>query len=101
MAQIQTVRGPIDSAQLGTTLMHEHGFVLDKEISENYSENWGLEEKRVADAVSRLNELKSRGVDTIVDLTVIGLGRYIPRIQRPAEQTQIQIMVGAGIYRYN
>ena len=36
MAQIQTVRGPIDSAQLGTTLMHEHVFVLDKEISENY-----------------------------------------------------------------
>jgi len=65
MAQIQTVRGPIDSAQLGTTLMHEHVFVLDKEISENYPENWGLEEKRVADAVSRLNELKSRGVDTI------------------------------------
>ena len=88
MAQIQTVRGPIDSAQLGTTLMHEHVFVLDKEISENYPENWGLEEKRVADAVSRLNELKSRGVDTIVDLTVIGLGRYIPRIQRIAEQTQ-------------
>jgi predicted metal-dependent phosphotriesterase family hydrolase len=24
MAQIQTVRGPIDSAQLGTSLMHEH-----------------------------------------------------------------------------
>ena len=101
MALIQTVRGPIDSAQLGTTLMHEHVFVLDKEISENYPENWGLEEKRVADAVSRLNELKSRGVDTIVDLTVIGLGRYIPRIQRIAEQTQIQIIVAAGIYTYN
>ena len=101
MAQIQTIRGPIDSAQLGTTLMHEHVFVLDKEISENYPENWGLGEKRVADAVSRLNELKSRGVDTIVDLTVIGLGRYIPRIQRIAEQTRIQIIVAAGIYTYN
>ena len=53
-------------------------FILDKEISENYPENWGVEEKRIADAVTRLNELKSRGVDTIVDLTVIGLGRYIP-----------------------
>src|SRR2546430_5251983 len=101
MALIQTVRGPIDSAQLGTTLMHEHVFVLDKEILENYPENWGIEEKRVADAVSRLNELKSRGVDSIVDLTVIGLGRYIPRIQRIAEQTQIQIIVAAGIYTYN
>src|SRR5256712_13837850 len=101
MAQIPTGRGPIDSAQLGNTLMHGRVFVLDKEISENYPENWGLEEKRVADAVSRLNELKSRGVDSIVDLTVIGLGRYIPRIQRIAEQTQIQIIVAAGIYTYN
>ena len=28
MAQVQTVRGPIDSSTLGTTLMHEHVFVL-------------------------------------------------------------------------
>ena len=40
--------------------------------------------RREADAVVRLNELKSRGVDTIVDLTVVGLGRYIPRIARIA-----------------
>src|SRR2546428_8892471 len=101
MAQIPTGRGPIDSAQLGNTLMHGRVFVLDQEISENYPENWGLEEKRVADAVSRLNELKSRGVDSIVDLTVIGLGRYIPRIQRIAERTQIQIIVAAGILPAN
>src|SRR2546425_10043786 len=101
MAQIQAVRGPIDSAQLGTTLMHEHVFVLDKEISENYPKNWGLEEKRIADAIARLNELKSRGVDSIVDLTVIGLGRYIPRIQRVADRTDINIIVATGVYTYN
>src|SRR6185295_13902952 len=101
MAQIQTVRGAIDSAQLGTTLMHEHVFLLNPEISANYPEDWGVEEKRIADAVTRLNELKSRGVDTIVDLTVIGLGRYLPRIQRIAEQTEMQIIVAAGIYTYN
>src|SRR5436309_9412896 len=101
MALVQTVCGPIDSAQLGTTLMHEHVFVLDKEISENYPENWGLEEKRIADAVTRLNELKSRGVDTIVDLTVIGLGRYIPRIRQIAQQTKINIIIATGIYTYH
>ena len=62
------------------TLMHEHVFIISPEISNNYPEVWGDESKRVADAIARLNELKSRGVDTIVDLTVIGLGRYIPRI---------------------
>src|SRR5229473_4077873 len=100
MTKIETVRGPIDSSQLGTTLMHEHVFVLDTEILQNYPEEWGQEEKRISDAVARLNELKARGVDAIVDLTVIGLGRYIPRIQRIAEQTQIQIIVAAGIYTY-
>lgn len=101
MAQVQTVRGPIDSTQLGTTLMHEHVFVLDTEVLQNYPEEWGTEEHRIADAVTRLNELKARGVDTIVDLTVIGIGRYIPRIQQIARQTEINIVVATGIYTYH
>ncbi len=36
MPTIQTARGPIDSSQLGTTLMHEHVFILDTEIQHNY-----------------------------------------------------------------
>jgi phosphotriesterase-related protein len=100
MAQVATVRGPLSNTQLGVTLMHEHVFVLDAEILLNYPEDWGSEEKRVADAVARMNELKSRGVDTIVDLTVTGLGRYIPRIQRIAAQTHLNIIVATGIYTY-
>lgn len=101
MALLNTVRGPIDTAQLGVTLMHEHVFVLSTEIMQNFPGPWGEEERRVADAVVRLNELKSRGVDSIVDLTVIGLGRYIPRIQRVAAQTQINIIVATGVYTFN
>lgn len=98
---MNTVRGEIDTADLGVTLMHEHVFVLSPEIHHNYPEVWGDEEQRQADAVNRLNELKSRGVDTIVDLTVIGLGRYLPRIARIAEQTDINIVVATGVYTYN
>jgi phosphotriesterase-related protein len=101
MPSVNTVKGPIDTAQLGTTLMHEHVFVLSPEVMQNFPENWGDEEQRVADAISRLNGLKSRGVDSIVDLTVIGLGRYIPRIKRIAEQTDINIIVATGVYTYN
>ena len=101
MALVNTVRGPIDTAQLGVTLMHEHVFVLSTEIMQNFPEPWGDEEKRVSDAVARLNELKSRGVDSIVDLTVIGLGRYIPRIQRVAAQTELNIVVATGVYTFN
>src|SRR5437879_4921729 len=98
MAQVSTVNGPVDTERLGTTLMHEHVFVLSTEIQQNFPDEWGDEDKRVADAIIRLNELKSRGVDTIVDLTVIGLGRYIPRIQRINSQTDINIVVATGIY---
>jgi len=101
MAQVHSVRGAIDSSELGVTLMHEHVFVLDTEILQNYPEDWGVEKSRIADAVKRLNELTSRGVDTIVDLTVIGLGRYIPRIQQIARETEINIIVATGVYTYH
>ena len=40
-------------------------------------------------------------MDTIVDLTVIGLGRYIPRIARIAAATELNIVVATGLYTYN
>src|SRR5215211_2875999 len=101
MPQVNTVRGPIDTADIGVTLMHEHVFVLSTEITQNYPEAWGDDATREADAIARLNELKARGVDTIVDLTVIGLGRYIPRIARIAAATDLQIIVATGVYTYN
>jgi phosphotriesterase-related protein len=98
---LNTARGEIATTDLGVTLMHEHVFVLSPEIHNNFPEVWGDEAAREADAVVRLNELKSRGVDSIVDLTVIGLGRYIPRIARIAAQTNLNIVVATGVYTYN
>lgn len=75
--------------------------MMTTEIAQNYPEGFGDEDRRVADAITRLNELKSRGVDTIVDLTVIGLGRYLPRIARIAAATELNIVVATGLYTYN
>lgn len=101
MAQLNTVRGPIDTGDLGVTLMHEHVFIMTTEIAQNYPEAWGDEDARVADAITRLNALKAAGVDTLVDLTVIGLGRYIPRIARVAAGTELNIVVATGVYTYH
>src|SRR4051812_10689428 len=101
MAQVATVRGPVDSADLGRTYMHEHVFVLNTEVQQNHPEEWGDEDTRVADAVQKLGALAASGVRTIVDPTVIGLGRYIPRIQRIAEQVpDLNIVVATGCYTY-
>ena len=100
-ADVETVRGRIAAGNLGVTLMHEHVFVLSPEIMANHPEGWGDEQAREDTAVDKLNALKAIGVDTIVDPTVIGLGRYIPRIQRVAARTDLRIVVATGIYTYN
>jgi phosphotriesterase-related protein len=99
MVMIPTAKGEISSADLGATLMHEHIFVLNTEIEQNYPEGWN-EEERIADAVVKLRELKRHGIDSLVDLTVVGLGRYIPRVVRIAEQVDINIVVATGLYTY-
>jgi len=103
MTTVETVRGPVPLDELGQVLMHEHVFTLGTEIRQNfpnYPDPWD-EERRVADAVAKLREVTTRGVRTIVDPTVIGLGRYIPRIQRINEQVDINIVVATGIYTYH
>jgi phosphotriesterase-related protein len=100
MAQVNTVRGPVEGAALGATLMHEHIFVLSPEI-EKTAEEWD-ESAEQAQAVAKLSQLKERGIDTLVDLTVIGLGRYIPRIEAIAARVpDINIVVATGVYTYN
>lgn len=98
---VDTVRGPVNLADLGTTLMHEHVFVLTPDVMQNYGDQWWDEEARVADAVSKLRELKVAGVDTIVDPTVVGLGRYIPRVQRINAEVDINIVAATGLYTFD
>ncbi|HEX9834807.1 MAG TPA: phosphotriesterase-related protein, partial [Mycobacterium sp.] len=61
MPQLNTARGEIATTDLGVTLMHEHVFIMDTEILQNYPEAWGEESNRVANAITRLDELKARG----------------------------------------
>jgi phosphotriesterase-related protein len=100
MSQVQTVRGPVDTARLGPTLMHEHIFVLTADVQANFPAEWGHEDERVADAVAKLKALYDTGIRTIVDPTVVGLGRYLPRIRRIAEQVPLNIVTATGIYTY-
>ena len=100
MSQVNTVQGPIDGAALGATLMHEHIFVLSPDI-EKTAEEWDESGQR-ARAVAKLRELKHKGIDTLVDLTVIGLGRYIPRVKAISDVVpELNIVVATGVYTYN
>jgi len=101
---VETVRGPVELERLGPTLMHEHVFVVDPEAIANYGHLWGAsywdEEVRIADAIAKLRRLRDGGIETIVDPSVFGLGRCIPRIQRINAEVDLNIIVATGIYAF-
>lgn len=98
---IETATGPVDSSELGRVLMHEHVFIISPEMKDNVPEEWGDDETRLADAARRLTELKESGIDTILDPTALGLGRYIPRIATLASRIDLKIIVATGLYTFN
>jgi len=100
VSEVATVLGPVDTAELGTTLMHEHVFTLTVDSQQQWSDEWD-EESRVAEAVQKLTELRATGVRTIVDPTVDGLGRNVPRVLRINQQVpDLNIVVATGVYTY-
>jgi len=80
--------------------MHEHVFVLDPDIQNNFEAGWN-EEERMTDAVEKLNGLYAAGIGTMVDMTVVGLGRYIPRVKSLAMTTKLNIIVATGLYTFD
>jgi phosphotriesterase-related protein len=101
---VETVRGPVDVADLGRTLMHEHVLIMDPEALQNWGHVFGPcywdEQVRVDDAIARLGEVHDAGIRTIVDPTAPGLGRYIPRIQRINADVDLNIIVATGLYAF-
>jgi phosphotriesterase-related protein len=102
LAEVQTALGPTDTAELGNVLMHEHLVMLNPEIQANYPGQVKIwdEEANVADAILTLNELKAGGIDTLVDLTVVPMGRNVERVRRIAEGTPLTVIVATGLYTF-
>jgi len=104
MPTVETVRGPVDVDGLGTTLMHEHIFILQPEALQNWGHAFGPsywnEQERLDDAVAKLSAVRDAGIHTIVDPTVHGLGRYIPRIRELNTRVDLNIVVATGVYAF-
>src|ERR671916_818954 len=100
VTEVETVGGPVPTAELGTTLMHEHVFVLTPDSQANWSDEWD-EETKIAEAIDKLTQLTEVGVRTIVDPTVDGLGRDIRRVARINEAVPaLNIVAATGVYTY-
>jgi phosphotriesterase-related protein len=100
MPQVETLRGPIDTKDLGFTLMHEHVFVRSEGVQRTFPSVWD-DDAEIAAAREQLQALYDAGVRTFVDLTVLGLTRDIPLVQRVAGDLPLNVIVATGLYAYD
>ena len=98
MTTVETYRGPVDMSELGTTLVHEHVFVRNPELETNYPRSHWDEARLVKEAIDSLNSLVDKGISTMVDLTVLGLGRDVELVRKVADNTTMNIVAATGWY---
>lgn len=97
MTIVQTATGPIDSAALGFTLMHEHVLAMSWAMR-SVIPNWFDRDATIREAVAEARSARERGVDAVVDLTPINLGRDVHIIREVAERAELAIVVATGLY---
>jgi len=97
MPSIPGALGPIDTADLGFTLMHEHILIANPSMRKAFPD-WIDSEAHVEKATAEVRAAKERGVRTLVDLTPINLGRDIEIIREVARRAEMQVVVATGLY---
>jgi phosphotriesterase-related protein len=100
MATVQTVKGPIDAAELGTVLIHEHLRFRDEAVAEQWPDRYDADAELAA-ALEAARAAVDRGVRTIVDPTAMFGGRDVRFLQRVADEANVQIVACTGIYTYD
>ena len=93
---IQTVLGPIDASKLGFTLPHEHICVSSPGFWQAWPEFFGGRANFVNKVVDKLKTAKAEGVDTIVDVTPIDVGRNIRLLEEVSHKSGVQIIACTG-----
>jgi len=94
---IDTALGPVPTAELGPTLMHEHVVTRSPGVQENWPHLWDRD-GILAIAEKKMAELYARGIRSIVDLTTVDLGRDIDLIVGVARRSRVQIVVATGVW---
>jgi len=97
MGLVMTVAGPVEGADLGRTLVHEHLVIS------YYGEEWERSRRYtrpeiIARAVDKMAELTDAGFRTFVDPCPIELGRDPELYAEIAQRTGMQIVCTTGFY---
>ncbi|MCL2323278.1 MAG: hypothetical protein FWC47_14395 [Oscillospiraceae bacterium] len=95
---INSVSGPLDTSELGVTLMHEHIIILEPSLRFAYSNDWINKDDICNQFAEKIGRIKKFGFKTLVDPTPINLGRDVVIAKEAAERAGIQVIVSTGVY---
>ncbi len=96
MANVNTVTGPVDSGRLGFTLSHEHVMIM---AAWRYLPFLFDRDGSVAKGIRLLKAAKSGGVDSLIELSTIDIGREVLVMQEISEATGVNIIAATGLWR--
>jgi predicted metal-dependent phosphotriesterase family hydrolase len=97
MGHVQTVLGPIDPADLGFTLPHEHTQVALWHIPDRW-DYWQLTRDEPL-ILEELAAYRDAGGSGLVDMTLPGIGRDPAWLARVAQASGLHVVMSCGWYR--
>lgn len=100
MASIESVTGPIDADDLGTTLIHEHLCFRDDATAVEFPHLYD-EAALYEAALEAARGAIGVGVKTIGEPTAMFGGRNVDFMRRVAEETGLQVIPCTGMYTYD
>lgn len=95
--QVNTTHGPIETSRLGFTLMHEHIVIQSPGLRANWPDTFDRAAV-VEHAAGKLREARAAGIDTMVDLTTVDLGRELPLVAEIARAADLPVVVATGVH---
>ena len=98
MATINSVLGPMDTADMGFTLSHEHVLVSSAGIQQIYPE-FIDRDGTIARGIADLKAAHAEGLRTIIDVTTIDLGRDIRMLEEVSRGSGVNIICATGTWR--
>lgn len=100
MAKINSALGPISFDAIGGVMMHEHIMCVNRTMRLAFND-WINRNELLDRAVEMLVEAKETGIDTLVDMTPINLGRDVSVIKEASERSGVNIIVSTGFYHFD
>ena len=98
LATINSVLGPMDTAELGFTLSHEHVIVTSAGIQQVYPE-FIDRDGTIDRAVGDLKLAYGEGLRSIIDVTTLDLGRDIRMLERVSRESGVNMICATGTWR--